>query len=162
MINIYEILINKFLKSQIFAVKLAAIEGIGFILSSDIEKDELIQARDLKNRLFKQILANHTVKFTSDAMETENAADDDDDKLNRISSYVQLFTSIFCTNFIMRKSIIFEMSKLSWRYQLPDETSLKLFHGMLKFLKCDAESLFDSNSIVNFLLEWLQSYREDK
>lgn len=151
----YQLIYENFLQSEVFAIKMAAIKCISFILTSDIEKDELIEARELKKRIFKGILDSHAITYTDDVMETEK---DSDDEFNKISSHVQLFSSIFCVNFIMRKPLIFEMSKLIFCHKIPDEVALKIFNKILKFLKCDAGSLFDTNSIAHLLLQWFHSY----
>lgn len=137
---------------------MAAIKCISSILASDIEKDELKEARLLKKKIFGKIIKKYEIKY--DEMETD--IESDDEEFNQISSHIQLFTSIFCVNFILRKPIIYEMSKLVVRHKLPDETSLKIFQKFLKFLKCDAESLFDSNSIVHLLFQWYHNHRTEQ
>lgn len=158
-ISVYDLIIENFLESEVFAIKMAAIKCISFILNSDIEKDEILEARELKKRVLKKILDKYAIPYNENLMETK--IETDDDEFNKVSSLVQLFSSIFCVNFIMRKPIIFEMSKLPRRYRLTDEVVLNIYRKILKFLKCDAESLFDSNSIVHLLLQWYHIYHAD-
>lgn len=153
----YRFITDIFLKSEVFAIRMAAINCISFMLNSDIEKSEVVQARELKKRIFGNIVRDHSVKYDGDEMEADVV--NDDAEINDISSRLQLFTSIFCANFIMRKPIILEMSKLIFRYKLQNDVALKIFNKILTFLKCDANSLMDSNSIVNLLSQWYKRYK---
>lgn len=147
----YNFIVDNFLKSEIFEIKMAAIKCIGFILHSDIEKthNQTLADRRSKQNIYELISRDQSVPYSEDAMDTDVA--DCDKVANEISSYLQLFSSIFCVNFILRKPIILEMTKLVLRYNLSEAMAQKMFNKVLAFLKCDAMSLMDSNSIVDLL-----------
>lgn len=137
-------------------IRMAAVKTISFVLYSDIEMvDEFMQmkaAQNSKVEIFKSIFKDHQIVMRQDDMEVD---ENDDVETNAMASSLQLFTSLFCVNFILRKSIILEISKIVLRYNFKEETALKIFSKMLGFLKCDAQSLMDSNSIENLLTQWI-------
>lgn len=159
----YDLLTNTFLASEVVAIRMEAIKTISFILQSDVDLnqfDQLGAARQSKKKIFNKILAQQKIEYASQA---EMEVDDDDTRANEIAAYFQLFSSLFCSNFLFRKQIIFEMSKLVLRYQVPAEMASKIFAKILTFLKCNADSLMDTNSLVFLIMKWLQAaYKLDK
>lgn len=155
----YDLLIKTFLKSAVVAVRMEAIKTVSFILHSDVELsqefDQMGAARLSKKKIFKQILAQQKIEYDSEAAGME--VDEDDTRANEIAQYSQLFSSLFCSSFILRKDTIFEMSKLIMRYQVPAEMASKIFAKILTFLKCDADSLMDTNSLVCLIMRWFNS-----
>jgi hypothetical protein len=152
----YKIITDNFIKSPSFSLRMATVKTLAFILYNDIESvDEfahLRSARRSKRDIFKNLFKDHQIKISVDSMEVD---DTDDVEVNTIASSLQLFTSLFCVNFILRKPIILEISKLILRYNFSNEAALKIFEKILAFLKCDAQSLIDSNSIENLLTQWI-------
>ena len=156
MISTYKVITEHFIQSPSFALRIATIKTLAFILCNDIESTEdheqLQATRRSKREIFKALFKDHQVKITVEAIEVDGY---DDVEVNTIASSLQLFTSIFCVNFILRKPLILEISKLILRYKLSQETALKIFIKVLAFLKCDATSLMDSNSIESLLTQWI-------
>lgn len=71
--------------------------------------------------------------------------------------YFQLYTSLFCANFHLRKPMIFEISKLFCRQKLTDPLALDCFGKILSFLKCNVNSLMDSNNMLHLISKWIVS-----
>lgn len=155
----YKSICNNFLASDVFAIRMAAINALSFILRSDIENvsdfDQTRSARNSRLDIFKEFFNNQSVTFSGTEMETDWQSDDVE--TNEISSHVQLFSSLLCANFILRKPIIFELSKLVLRYKLPLDLATRIFEKILKQLKCDAKSLMDTNGIVHLVSQWLNN-----
>lgn len=142
-----------------------AIKTISFILHSDIEKsqefDYMRMARQSKKEIFKLILSSQKIQYSENDVEVD--AEDADQLESKISSYTQLFSSLFCASFVLRKSIIFEMSKLVLRYKLSGEVALRMFNKIVIYLECDAGSLMDTNSLVHLIMQWQHiCYKFDK
>lgn len=161
----YRCLIVTFLNSDVAIVRMEAIKTISFILHSDIEKsqefDHMQAARQSKKELFNNILTRQKIQYSeNDVMDDVEGADQLERK---ISSYIQLFSSLFCASFVLRKTIIFEMSKLVLRYKLSGEIASRIFKKIVIYLKCDAESLMDTNSLVHLIMQWQHiCYKFDK
>ncbi|CRK98224.1 CLUMA_CG011587, isoform A [Clunio marinus] len=157
-IEVYKHLTNIFLNSKTFVVKLEAIKTISCILYSDIENsnefDQLRIARGSKQKIFKKVFDKQRIEYGREPMEIAETFDDV--QTNIVAGYVQLFTSIFCVNFNIRKPIILELSRLFLRYEVPDEVSLNIFKKILSYLKCDVGSLMDTNSIENLISDWVK------
>lgn len=130
---------------------MAAIKCLGFILNSNIEETYEQTVRSRKNQLniINVVFQNQAINYEETAMDSE--LEDMDRTENNISSYFQLFSSLFCVNFILRKPIMLEMTKLVLRYKLSETMAQKMFEKVVTFLKCDAMSLMDSNSIVDLI-----------
>lgn len=154
----YNFISDVFLNSDFFTIKMEAIKTLSFILHSDIERrnefDQTNAARKCKNEIFRKIFASQKITLDGNERETDLMSDD---TANCIASSLQLFSSLYCTSFMLRKPIIFEISKLVLGYKLTENTSKKCFNKINVFLKCDAESLMDSNSIVHLMSEWLNN-----
>lgn len=153
----YQIVLQDFfLKSNIFTVKMTAVKTISFILSNDVEhQKELTKARAdrvSQKKLFKEIFHDKSVQYNNNEMETQ--AEDVDDYINEIAEFVQLYSSLFCANFVLRKALVFELSKIVLHFKLPSETAEKIFKKILTFLKCDAGSLMDHNNLDDLLSRW--------
>jgi hypothetical protein len=135
-----------------------AIKTLSFILHSNIERrnefDQTNAARKFKNEIFRKIFASQKITLDGNERETDLMSDD---TANCIASSLQLFSLLYCTNFMLRKPIIFEISKLVLGYKLTENTSKKCFNKINVFLKCDAESLMDSKNIVHLMSEWLNN-----
>jgi hypothetical protein len=139
---------------------MATIKTISFILYSDIELvDDFMQmrsARKSKIEIFQVVFDDHRIQTEgNEAIEAMEVDDQDDAVVNTIASSLQLFTSLFCVNFILRKPILMEISKLVLRYNFSSEMAMKIFEKILAFLKCNAESLMDTNSLENLLTQWI-------
>lgn len=154
----YNFISENFLKSGFFTIKMEAIKTLSFILHSDIERrqefDQTNAARKCKSDIFKKIFASQKVLLDGNEMETDNV---NDDAANYIATSLQLFSSLYCTNFMLRKPIIFEISKLVLGYKLTETLTKKCYDKINAFLKCDAESLMDSNNIVHLMSQWLNN-----
>lgn len=131
-----------------------AIKTIGFILHSDIEQETLMSDRESQKKISEIIFRKHHIDYTTEEMETDDG--NDDEKANKIASHLQLYTSVFCVNFLFRKPIILEISKVVLHFKLSAEMALKLFGKILTFLNCAPDSLMDSNSIVHFSSQWIK------
>lgn len=153
----YSFITENFLNSPVFAVKMEAIKTVSYILLSDIEQNsefgEMRSPRSSKNDIFRSIFDAHRIVYNVNEMETN--AQKDDEETNRVASCIQLFTSLFCVNFCLRKPIIFEISKVFLRHQLPEELAANVFNKMLTYLKCDVGSLMDSNSVIHLISTWI-------
>ena len=136
---------------------MAAIKTIGYILHSNIEQDQeassLKRARQSRSNILKNILNTQKIQYSGADMETDT--ENDDDEVNDIACHLQLFSTIFCVNFTMRKPMILEISKMVLRYNLSESTTMKIFNKILDFLKCDAKSLMDANSLIHLLSQWI-------
>lgn len=152
----YNTIYEHFLSSPSFSLRMAAIKAIAYILFNDIEShddfSQLQSARRSKKKIFAAVFERHQIKITGGAMEVD---DTDDEEVNSIASSLQLFTSLFCVNFNLRKPLILEISKLVLRYNFSEDASLTIFEKILAFLKCDAQSLIDSNSVEYLLTQWI-------
>lgn len=84
----------------------------------------------------------------------EANAEDADQLESKISTYIQLFSSLFCASFVLRKSIIFETSKLVLRFKLSGVVASRIYQKIVNYLKCDANSLMDTNSLVHLIMQW--------
>lgn len=133
---------------------MAAIKTVSFILHSDIELDTLMSDRESQKKISEIIFRKHHIDYTSEEMETDDG--NDDEKTNKIAGHLQLHISIFCVNFLFRKPIILEISKVILHFKLSEKTAQKLFNKLLKFLNCAPDSLMDSNSIVHFSSQWIR------
>lgn len=134
---------------------MAAIECLGNILHNDIEHradlQVALEVRRNKKKIYKKIMNDHMIRYNDNQMEVTESPDEE---TNKIAGYLQLFTTIFCHNFVFRKQLIFELSKLVMLFKLSEETAMKIFKKMLKFLNCNAQSLMDSNNLVHLLSQW--------
>lgn len=101
-----------------------------------------------------EILEKNSIKYVADQMETDEQNDDENATI--IASFFQLYSSLFCVSFLLRKPIILQMSKLVLQYKLSDETASSVFNKILSFLNCKADSLMDSNSIVDLSSKWIK------
>lgn len=155
-ITMYDNIAEKFLDSNTFAVRMAAIKIICVILQNDIENCDSYESstagRNSKKEFFKNFFKYKKIQYTGTEMEVNVSSDD---AINKISSHLQLFTSLFCSNFVLRKEIILELSKLFLTNKLSDEMAQKVLQKILKFLNCDARSLMDQNSLIHLLSQWL-------
>lgn len=152
----YDFIHTNFLESTQFGVKMATIKTISYILYSDIEQDNLLSDRKsikiIADKIFKKQCIVYNGPIT---METDKYFDDEQN--NQISCFLQLYTSVFCVNSMLRKPIILEISKLILKYNITEDVSLRMFNKMLNFLKCAATSLMDSNSIVDLSSHWIKN-----
>lgn len=147
---------NFFLKSEIIEIKMEAIKTIAFVLSSDIEQQEDLRkaraARSSQDIIFNDLFEEKKVANIGYEMETQN--ENIDEHINEIADFVQLYSSLFCANFVLRKPIIFEFSKVVLHFQLSEEIATNIFAKVLKFLECDAGSLMDHSNIDDLLSRW--------
>jgi hypothetical protein len=161
----YGYVMNDFLSSESFEIRMEAIKTVAFILRCDIETRMELRA--------EQILSDQQGKFFSDLMETHsikpgreaNTSDVgiDDDVINEIAGYSQLFSALFCANFLFRKPIILELAKLVMLFRLDEKVPQRIFRKILKTLNSDAASIMDLNSMESFLSEWFyNSYRIER
>lgn len=153
----YKLLLkNFFLNSESFVVKMAALKTIAFVLSNDVEHQaDLSKARadrSSQKALINEIFEMKTIEYDNSAMETQT--ENVDEYINEVADYVQLFSALFCANFVLRKSIIFELSKTVLQFKLSEETSVDIFQKILNFLRCDAGSLMDHNNLDDLLSRW--------
>lgn len=136
---------------------MAAIKCLSFVLNSDFEKNEDFEniswARRTKIEIFKKIQLRKIVCSVNDV----EVPIDDDVQINTISVYLQFFSASLSVNFVLRKPMMLELSKLFLRYSLKEELAKKTFQKILTFLKCDVESLMDSNNILWLVSQWLQA-----
>ena len=147
----------EFLNSELLVVKMAAIKCLSFVLNSDIEKNEYFEniswARRTKLEIFKKIQLRKIVCSVNDV----EVSIDDDRQLNTVSVYLQFFSASLSVNFVLRKPMMLELSKLFLRYYLKEELAKKTFQKILSFLKCDVQSLMDTNNILWLVSQWLQA-----
>lgn len=153
----YLFIIETFLASSLFVIKMAAIKTVGFILHSDIEQiqetSQLKLARKSRAEIFENIMSSQSVQYNGAEIDID--VESDDTESNEIAGYLQLFSTVFCVNFILRKPIMLEMSKLMLRYKISETTAIMMFNKILTFLKCDAPSLMDTNSLIHLLSQWI-------
>lgn len=137
---------------------MSAIKTIATILHNDIElvhKELLLHSnRNSKKKIFKSVLRTQCIQI-NDQMETNDDVTINDEEANFISKSFQLFSSLYCVNFVFRKPLIMEISKLLVRYKIPEAVAMSVYNKILKFLKCDSQSLMDTKSIVHWVSEWI-------
>lgn len=127
-----------------FQIQIAAIKCFSAIMQFDVDVD--ISADEMKiistcrNELYK-------------VFKTESENEKNESK--GTAFYIQLFTSLFCANFHLRKPMIFQLAKLFQRQELSENLALKCFAKILKFLKCEGHNLMDVNSLLYLLSKWI-------
>lgn len=157
-IEIYDSLIDNFLNSDLVAIKMAAIKTIGYILHVNIEKTELREARAMRKKIFKNLVENYSIRLDQTDMETDAEKEANDDaEVKKISSNLQLFSSILCANYVSRNQMLWELTKvcIRWHHRIPADDAKQMFAKFLKFLKCDTRSLMDSNGILHIVTKLL-------
>lgn len=153
--KIYNYIVESYLQSDIFGIRLAAIELLSIILKSDIEdRDELQIFRSSRRENFKKLLKTCKTDVTIDE-EAENNLDLDLTTIET-STFIQLFSLLFYSSFLLRKPVLIELSKVIMKFKLSDQISLKIFNKILTNLKCGSKELMDSNSLSHLLSHWMQ------
>jgi hypothetical protein len=80
----------------------------------------------------------------------------DDEESNKETSYrVQLFTSLFCASFHLRKPVLFALSKLFHAQNLSERNALQCMNKILKFFQCNSSSLLDNNIKLYLMNNWI-------
>ncbi|CAO1305967.1 unnamed protein product [Diamesa serratosioi] len=156
-VKIYNNMVE-FVNSELLVVKMAAVKCLSFVLKSEIEKNEDFEnvswARRTKIEIFKKIKLRKIECSVNDLQ----VPIDDDVQINTISVYLQFLSATLSVNFVLRKPMMLELSKLFLRYSLKEELAQKTFQKIVKFLKCDVESLMDSNNILWLVSQWLYAH----
>lgn len=136
---------------------MAAIKTIAHILHVNIEKTELREARAMRKKIFKNLVENYSIRLEQTDMEIDAEREANDDaEVKKISSNLQLFSSILCANYVARNQMLWELTKVCIRHQIPADAAKQMFTKFLKFLKCDHRSLMDSNGILHIVTKMLE------
>lgn len=152
---IFDTINERLLSSGSFEIRLSSIELLSSILSSDIEqRNELTRYRTTRRQNFKTMLELHEIKLNK-IPTVDNSSNLDVTAIDCATS-IQLFSTIFSTSFLFRKPLLIELSKTIIKYKLPHEITFRTFNKIIKYLKCGADQLIDSNSLCHLLTHWMQ------
>lgn len=138
----YNVIISRFLNSNSFEIKMAAIKCFSTIMKFDIDAE--IDVNDME---IVTSCRNDLFKFFREQILDESEAEP--------AFRIQLCTSLFCASFHLRKPMIFEISRLFYVHKVTLEVSKDCFEKILKFLKCEASSLMDNNSLLCIISQWV-------
>ncbi|XP_070498847.1 serine/threonine-protein kinase ATM [Chironomus tepperi] len=151
----YEKVYKECLCSDSFEVRMAAIECFSTILFSEHDDINPINEQKMMNAcrksFFKDFLAEYEFVYK------ENYENHNDEDVNNLSTYVQLFTALFFVNFNFRRSNLFELAKIFINFNLTENDGLAIFQKVLKQLKCSSsKSVISTNDIVDLLSKWVE------
>jgi len=151
----YEKIYKECLCSISFEVKMAAIECFSTILFSDYEDNNPIDEQKMMNTCRKSFYKDF---FSTYGFVTkDNYEDYNDEDINNLSTYVQIFTALFFVNYNFRRLNLFELAKIFMNFNLTENDGLVIFQKVLKQLNCSSsKSVINTNDIVDLLFKWIE------
>lgn len=137
---------TKFLKSNSFEIRTAAAKCFGVIMKYDIDTNVDADEADILSQCRNDMY---------DFFEKEMMVDSDEIEAEDQAFRIQLYSSLFCASFHLRKPMIFNISKLFCREKYSEDIRRKCFEKILKFLKCEVESLMDNYVLQYMMSNWI-------
>ena len=147
---VYESIV-KLLYTPFLEIKLAAIKCLSFIVQIQMGNDfdgfdSLPSSRSFKLALYGSVL----LKDLADSDE------EIDGNINTVCSSMQLFSSAFSCNYILRKKIILDMAKLCINKDIKEHDARRVFGKIMKFLKSDFDNFMDTGNILSLICLYLK------
>lgn len=166
--KIYKSIYETFLETENLELRMAVIDCLSTIIYNDMASEENTgDNMKVINFCRKKFIKDLSASFVSSLNDNINLSKDED--LNQISKYLQMYTSFYCANFNLRKTLLFDLAKIlpqfkELQHKFGSSVMVKILQYLVPLAKnnnitIESVNLFLMNEItINDLLsKWIEN-----